>query len=122
MAKLNNKGINASNNTKVTKFKTFNFEKRSSTKYQCPLSHYSGYNLWLLKPTHLNRGRGIHVFRELDDLFKLMKEYSQGKDEEVKTAKKENGDSPQKNSNKANNNLNGVEESGEVELVNEEDV
>jgi hypothetical protein len=44
--------------------------------------------MWLLKPTHLNRGRGIHVFRDLDDLHKLIKEYCQGKDEEVKVSKK----------------------------------
>lgn len=76
-AMLNNKlnSTSANNNNKVTKFKTFNFEKRTSTKYICPMSHFNGYNLWLLKPTHLNRGRGIHVFRDLDDLHKLVKEY-----------------------------------------------
>lgn len=52
------------------------------------MSHFNGYNLWLLKPTHLNRGRGIHVFRDLDDLHKLIKEYCSGKDEEVKVSKK----------------------------------
>jgi hypothetical protein len=60
---------------KVTKFKTFNFEKRTHTKYSFPLCHFDGYNLWLLKPTHLNRGRGIHVFRDLETLHKLIKEY-----------------------------------------------
>jgi hypothetical protein len=50
----------------------------------------------------LNRGRGIHVFREIDDLLKLMKEYSQGKDEEVKSVAK-------KDTTK-------IEESGEVDL------
>jgi hypothetical protein len=49
----------------------------------------------------LNRGRGIHVFRDIDDLLKLMKEYSQGKDEEVKVAKKDSTK---------------IEESGEVDL------
>jgi hypothetical protein len=47
------------------------------------LSHFDGHNLWLLKPTHLNRGRGIHVFRDLATLHKLIKEYCSGKDEEV---------------------------------------
>jgi hypothetical protein len=72
----------------MKKFKTFNFEKRSFTKYICPMSHFNGFNLWLLKPTHLNRGRGIHVFRDLDDLHRLVKEYCSGKDEEVKMPKK----------------------------------
>jgi hypothetical protein len=47
------------------------------------LSHFDGHNLWLLKPTHLNRGRGIHVFRDLATLHKLIKEYCSGKDEEI---------------------------------------
>ena len=86
---MNSKGGKDGCNTgKITKFKTFNFEKRTSTKYICPMSHFAGFNLWLLKPTHLNRGRGIHVFRDLDDLHKLIKEYCEGKDEEVKSTKK----------------------------------
>ena len=69
-------------NSKATKFKQFNFEKRNFTKFTCPLSHFDGYNLWLLKPTHLNRGRGIHVFKDLPTLHKLIREYCIGKDEE----------------------------------------
>ena len=38
--------------------------------------------MWLLKPTHLNRGRGIHVFNDLPTLHRLIKEYCIGKDEE----------------------------------------
>ena len=62
------------NTGNVTKFKTFNFEKRTFTKYSMPLCHFDSYNLWLLKPTHLNRGRGIHVFRDVETLIKLIKE------------------------------------------------
>jgi hypothetical protein len=69
-------------NNKSTKFKSFNFEKRNHMKLTCPLSHFDGHNLWLLKPTHLNRGRGIHVFNDLGTLHKLMREYCLGKDEE----------------------------------------
>lgn len=67
---------------KSTKFKQFNFEKRTNTKLSCPLSHFDGFNLWLLKPTHMNRGRGIHVFNDLPTLQKLIKEYCYGKEEE----------------------------------------
>ena len=52
-----------------------------------PLCHFDSFNLWLLKPTHLNRGRGIHVFRDLDTLHKLIKQYCIGK-EEVAAKKK----------------------------------
>jgi hypothetical protein len=45
-----------------------------------PLCHFDSYNLWILKPTHLNRGRGIHVFRDIDTLHKLIKQYCQGKE------------------------------------------
>lgn len=33
-----------------------------------------GY-LWLLKPTDLNRGRGIYLFRSLEELTSILEEY-----------------------------------------------
>ena len=88
----------------ITKFKTFNFERRSTTRYSMPLCHFDGFNLWLLKPTHLNRGRGIHVFRDLETLHKLIREYCQGKDEEVKVApKKRCGENGEEGSPEAGN-------------------
>ena len=53
-------------------------------KYSMPLCHFDSYNLWLLKPTHLNRGRGIHVFRDVETLMKLIKQYCSGKEEVAK--------------------------------------
>jgi len=47
------------------KFKSFGFDRKIVQKYRMPLCHFDSYNLWILKPTHLNRGRGIHVFRDL---------------------------------------------------------
>jgi len=52
-----------------------------------PLCHFDSYNLWLLKPTHLNRGRGIHVFNDLDTLHKLIKQYCTGREEAPKKNK-----------------------------------
>ena len=63
-----------------TKFKAFNFERKSYQKFSMPLCHFDSFNLWLLKPTHLNRGRGIHVFRDLETLNKLIKQYCSGKE------------------------------------------
>lgn len=31
--------------------------------------------LWLLKPTFLNRGRGIHVFNNIDTITQLISDY-----------------------------------------------
>jgi hypothetical protein len=34
--------------------------------------------MWLLKPTFLNRGRGIHVFDNLETLVKLISDFQEG--------------------------------------------
>lgn len=34
--------------------------------------------MWLLKPTFLNRGRGIHIFNDLNTLEKLINDYCEG--------------------------------------------
>lgn len=34
--------------------------------------------LWILKPTFLNRGRGVVLFKELDELEKLIWKYYEG--------------------------------------------
>jgi hypothetical protein len=36
---------------------------------------YDQKNIWLLKPTGLNRGRGIHIFRTFEELRKIMREH-----------------------------------------------
>jgi len=52
------------------------------------LSEQSNY-LWLLKPTFLNRGRGIHVFSDLKTLEKIIKDYADGYFEKPVEEKKE---------------------------------
>jgi len=47
----------------------------SYTKFTMPLCHFTGHNLWLLKPTGLNRGRGIHVFQDIESLKELIRKY-----------------------------------------------
>jgi hypothetical protein len=39
---------------------------------------YCGQNVWLIKPNDFNRGRGVMVFNSLEQLRKLMKEFSIG--------------------------------------------
>lgn len=44
----------------------------------CPKSFFDDDTksyLWILKPTFLNRGRGVVLFRELDELEKLIWKY-----------------------------------------------
>lgn len=39
---------------------------------------YDGMNVWLIKPNDFNRGRGVVLFNTLEQLRKLMKEFSLG--------------------------------------------
>lgn len=62
------------------KLKPVSYDKRCIQKlrYMMPLCHFVGKNMWILKPTFLNRGRGIHVFRSLTQLKSLISEYIYG--------------------------------------------
>jgi hypothetical protein len=46
--------------------------KKNFFRYTMPFCHFTGFNLWLLKPTKLNRGRGIHVINNLTQLKALI--------------------------------------------------
>ncbi|CDW81438.1 tubulin-tyrosine ligase family protein [Stylonychia lemnae] len=52
--------------------------KKYFFRYTMPFCHFSGHNLWLLKPTKLNRGRGIHVYNNLGMLKSLIHKYCEG--------------------------------------------
>eukprot|EP00826_Nyctotherus_ovalis_P065252 TRINITY_DN9586_c0_g1_i7.p1 TRINITY_DN9586_c0_g1~~TRINITY_DN9586_c0_g1_i7.p1 ORF type:complete len:521 (-),score=99.88 TRINITY_DN9586_c0_g1_i7:21-1583(-) len=57
----------------------FQVTKRTSQhKYWLSECHYAGGNVWILKPTGFNRGRGISVFDSVERLKKLLKYYSEG--------------------------------------------
>lgn len=43
-----------------------------------PETHFAGYNLWFLKVTQYNRGRGIYVFKTLEQLEKQINELEEG--------------------------------------------
>lgn len=43
-----------------------------------PFCHFEGHNLWLLKPTKLNRGRGIHVCNNIGMMKSLISKYCEG--------------------------------------------
>ena len=52
--------------------------KKNFFRYTMPFCHFTGFNLWLLKPTKLNRGRGIHVINNLTQLKGLIQRYCEG--------------------------------------------
>eukprot|EP01022_Parablepharisma_sp_SALTPOND_P020267 TRINITY_DN363_c0_g1_i1.p3 TRINITY_DN363_c0_g1~~TRINITY_DN363_c0_g1_i1.p3 ORF type:complete len:332 (-),score=38.28 TRINITY_DN363_c0_g1_i1:2954-3949(-) len=41
-------------------------------------THFAGRNIWILKPTGFNRGRGVSVFDSMEKLKGLIKFYSEG--------------------------------------------
>ena len=49
-----------------------------SRKYTLDDTMYDGGNVWLIKPNDFNRGRGVRLFNTLEQLRKLMKEFSLG--------------------------------------------
>ena len=45
-----------------------------------PMCHFTGQNIWILKPTGFNRGRGIHVVNSIKKLKRIIKDYAKGKE------------------------------------------
>ena len=72
-----------------TKFQniTFSRDKRAMTNCKAKLheTFFAGKNLWILKPTGFNRGRGVSVFDSIEKLKSLIKEYAEGVPDEGQT-------------------------------------
>ncbi|CAG9333914.1 unnamed protein product [Blepharisma stoltei] len=64
------------NKRTLTKQKLFSFDSVTQTKMP-PSTHFLGENIWILKPSGFNRGRGIHVFNDLETLKNLFTEYQE---------------------------------------------
>jgi phosphoribosylamine-glycine ligase len=45
-----------------------------------PMSHFAGQNIWILKPTGQNRGKGIHVVNSIKKVKRLIKDYMLGRE------------------------------------------
>jgi phosphoribosylamine-glycine ligase len=58
-----------------------NTDEEKNTKFKAkqalimPCSHFEGKNIWILKPTGLNRGKGIHVVDSVSQVKKLIKQH-----------------------------------------------
>jgi len=55
-----------------------NRHSKQTIKIQCPDTHFEGHNLWFLKWTQFNRGRGIYVFNTFEQLISLINEMEKG--------------------------------------------
>lgn len=51
-------------------------------------TYYGGANMWLLKPTGMNRGRGIELFNTLEDLNRYINQYLDGERSPKKKSQK----------------------------------
>ncbi|CAD8210274.1 unnamed protein product [Paramecium octaurelia] len=51
----------------------------SISKSKIPSTYHGHEYLWILKPTQYNRGRGIHVIKDLDQMTHLLDQYISGK-------------------------------------------
>lgn len=86
-------------------------EKRCQGNFYChPITNPTFFSpssnyLWLLKPTFLNRGRGIHIFKDLNELEKIINDYATGFEDRGE----DKGETQKK------------EEDGEEELHNDEE-
>lgn len=64
-------------NKKLLNFQTATERKSSNAiknPYRMMQSAHDHKNIWLLKPTGLNRGRGIHIFTTLEELKQILME------------------------------------------------
>ena len=64
------------------KLQTVNLSKERRAVSHCRPkivdTHFAGKNIWILKPTGFNRGRGVSVFNSMEKLKNLIKFYSEG--------------------------------------------
>jgi hypothetical protein len=52
-----------------------------------PACHFTGKNVWILKPTSLNRGQGIHVASTFKKIKQLIRDYCRGREIDVNAQK-----------------------------------
>jgi hypothetical protein len=96
--------------------------RAKNTEIKFPRTHYSGYNLWLLKPADLYGGKCIQIFDSIEELEKLLKKFFDGiersmklKEEDVEDSLEENEDEEDKD--KKNNDINKIRYRASAVLV-----
>ena len=53
--------------------KPYDFRQKSGQPLVMPKCHFAGANVWILKPTGLNRGKGIHVVDSIKDVKRIIR-------------------------------------------------
>jgi phosphoribosylamine-glycine ligase len=56
-----------------------------------PMCHFAGKNIWILKPTGLNRGKGIHVVNSIKETKRLIRSTCQENKQQTKIIQKLTG-------------------------------
>eukprot|EP00825_Cyclidium_porcatum_P044004 TRINITY_DN6355_c0_g2_i2.p1 TRINITY_DN6355_c0_g2~~TRINITY_DN6355_c0_g2_i2.p1 ORF type:complete len:1019 (+),score=216.06 TRINITY_DN6355_c0_g2_i2:1004-4060(+) len=74
------KVISADRNSKQTVYHSYDFSR--PLMKETFMRNENSY-VWLLKPTNLNRGRGIEIFSTLEQLERLLNEYYEGVQEKI---------------------------------------
>jgi hypothetical protein len=62
-------------NKEISSHHMYPSSKKSQTKYTLCENMFQGNNLWLLKPTDFNRGRGVQVFNSFEQFKKLLHDF-----------------------------------------------
>ena len=91
-------------------------------KLYCEISksHYDGKNLWVVKAPNLNRGRGVKIFNNYNDIISYIKKIAQGKITESELYNIKDNES-YKNSDKKGKILNEIINENEYEIKDEQD-
>ncbi len=78
------------------KYQTHNLPQESSSspflEQKMKETFIRGFNVWVIKPTGLNRGRGIEVFHTLESLNEIMNQYFSRVPNITKKNEEESGD------------------------------
>ena len=56
----------------------YKFKTAKQKKYMLTDELYDGMNIWLIKPNDFNRGRGVKLFNSLEQLRKLLTDFTNG--------------------------------------------
>jgi hypothetical protein len=83
-------------------------------------SHYDGKNLWIVKAPNLNRGRGVKIFNNYNDIISYIKKISEGKITESELYNIKDNET-NNNSDKQEKNVNEIINENEYESKDEPD-